>query len=70
MQKAEEVYERAVKTVPQKKFTFGKLWINYAQFYIRCGDLAKARKTFGRSIGLFPKQKVFKAYIAMEEQLC
>jgi crooked neck len=68
--RAEQVYERAVKLVPHKKFTFGKLWINFAQFYLRCSDLGKARRVFGRSIGLFPKKKVFKAYISMEEQLC
>lgn len=64
------MYERAIKLVPHKKFTFGKLWINYANFYLRCGDLAKARKVFGMAIGVNAKQKVFKAYITMEEQLC
>ena len=64
--KAEEVYERAIKLVPHKKFTFGKLWINYAHFCLRCDDLVKARKVFGRSIGVFPKKKVFKAYISLE----
>ena len=70
MERTEQVYERALKLVPHKKFTFGKLWINFAQFYIRCGDLQKARKIFGMSIGIFPKKKVFQAYINLEEQLC
>lgn len=37
--KAEQVYERALKLVPHKKFTFGKLWIFYAHFCLRCNDL-------------------------------
>lgn len=70
MARAEQVYERALKLVPHKKFTFGKLWIFYANFCLRCNDLAKARKVYGRAIGLCPKEKVFKAYIELEEQLC
>jgi crooked neck len=59
-----------LKLVPHKKFTFGKLWIFYANFSIRCNDLPKARKIFGRVIGLCPKEKVFREYIKLEEQLC
>lgn len=66
LKKAEEVYERILKLIPHKKFTFGQLWINCANFYIRCGDLTKARKMFGQSIGVFPKKKVFRAYIELE----
>ena len=69
MQRADEIWNRAIKLVPHKKFTFGKLWIFYANFCLRCNDLAKARKTYGRAIGIFPKEKVFKAYIEMEEHL-
>ena len=68
--KAESIYTRAIALVPHKKFTFGKLWIYYANFCLRCNDLDKARKTYGRAIGLNPKEKVFKAYIEMEEHLC
>ena len=55
LQKAEAVYTRAIALVPHKKFTFGKLWIFYANFCLRCNDLEKARKTYGRAIGLNPK---------------
>ena len=70
LKKAQQVYERAIKLVPHKKFTFGKLWIFYAQFYLRCNDLEKARKIYGRALGLCPKEKIFKAYIQLEENLC
>ena len=69
MAAAKRVWQRAVKLVPHKKFTFGKLWIFYANFLLRCCELDEARKVYGRSIGLFPKEKVFKAYIEMEERL-
>ena len=39
MARAEQIYERAIKLVPHKKFTFGKLWIFYANFCLRCNDL-------------------------------
>eukprot|EP00919_Chromeraceae_sp_WS-2016_P006698 GHVR01015736.1.p1 GENE.GHVR01015736.1~~GHVR01015736.1.p1 ORF type:complete len:103 (+),score=2.29 GHVR01015736.1:1295-1603(+) len=70
MEKAEAVYERAIKLIPHKQFSFGKLWIQYAHFCLRCCDLDKARRIFGKAIGVHPKQKVFKAYIELEEQLC
>ena len=65
MSRAQKIYERAIKLLPHKKFTFGKLWIFYANFCLRCNDLQKARKVYGRAIGLNPKEKVFKAYIEM-----
>lgn len=68
--KAEQIYQRALKLVPHQKFTFGKLWIFYANFCIRCNDLVKARKIFGKAIALCHKQKIFKAYIQLEEHLC
>jgi crooked neck len=54
MHKANAIYERAIKIVPHKKFTFSKLWIFYSQFHLRCNDLDKARKIFGRAIGTCP----------------
>lgn len=39
MSRAQKIYERAIKLVPHKKFTFGKLWIFYANFCLRCNDL-------------------------------
>lgn len=63
---AEQVYQRALSMIPHKLFTFSKLWKYYADFSIRCNDLAKARKIYGRSIGMCPKQKSFKNYIELE----
>ena len=70
MDNANTIYERILKLIPHKKFTFGKLWIQYAHFSLRCNDIDKSRKIFGRAIGVFPKKKVFKSYIELEEQLC
>jgi hypothetical protein len=55
-----------VDVVPHKHFTFAKLWLQYARFEIRRLDLATARKLLGTSIGMCPKEKLFKGYIELE----
>lgn len=67
--RAQEVYEEALKIVPHKKFTIAKLWILKAQFHLRRQELDKARKTLGMAIGMCPKNKLFRAYIEMELKL-
>lgn len=67
--RASQVYAEALKLIPHKKFTFAKIWVLKAQFHIRQGDLAQARKTMGLAIGLCPKSKLFRAYIDMELKL-
>ena len=67
--RAGQVYAEALKLVPHKSFTFGKLWTLKAQFHLRQGDLAQARKTMGAGIGMCPKPKLFRAYIGLELQL-
>ena len=69
MDRAKQVYESALKIIPHKEFTFAKLWVQYAKFFIRRLDLTAARKTLGASIGMCPKEKIFKGYIEIELQL-
>ncbi len=69
IQRARQVYAEALKLVPHKEFTFAKLWLLAAQFEIRQKDLAKARKLLGTSIGMCPKDKLFKGYISLELKL-
>jgi crooked neck len=52
--------------VPHKQFTFAKLWLQFARFEIRRLDLATARKLLGTSLGMCPKEKLFKGYIDLE----
>lgn len=63
------VYRECLNLIPHKSFTFGKVWILAAQFEIRQKCLDAARKLFGRSIGMCPKDKVFRTYIEIELQL-
>ncbi|CAG98595.1 Clf1p [Kluyveromyces lactis] len=63
------VYQDILDIIPHKKFTFGKLWIMYAEFEIRQNNLLKARKILGVSLGKSPKPKVFKYYINLEIRL-
>lgn len=63
------VYQRCLKIIPHKKFTFGKIWIYAAQLEVRQHDLTAARKLLGHAIGLCPKENLFKGYIELELQL-
>jgi len=67
--RAKEIYKKALEIIPHQKFTFSKLWILYAHFYIRMKNLEQARKVFGMSIAICPREKIFKAYIELELQL-
>ena len=67
--RAREVYEKAIQLVPHEKFTFSKLWILYAQYFVRQKSLEEARRVFGQAIGRCPREKIFKSYIELELQL-
>lgn len=64
-----EVYRTCLKLIPHTSFTFAKIWIMAAQFEVRQHRLDAARKIFGMSIGLCPKNKLFRSYIEMELSL-
>lgn len=69
IERARDVYQFVLKLIPHKQFTFAKIWIMAAKFEIRQKDLAAARKLLGTSIGLCPKDKLFREYIELEIQL-
>ncbi|XP_051825925.1 crooked neck-like protein 1 [Antechinus flavipes] len=64
-----QVYQACLKLIPHQKFTFGKMWLLYAQFEIRQKNLPLARRALGTSIGKCPKSKLFRGYIELELQL-
>ena len=64
-----QIFEACIKLIPHKLFTFAKVWSMYAQFEVRQLRLDKARKILGTSIGMCPKEKLFKEYITLELQL-
>ncbi|TLS27641.1 hypothetical protein PpBr36_05211 [Pyricularia pennisetigena] len=68
-ERARQVYDTCLKLIPHRTFTFAKVWMHKAHFEIRQGDLAAARKTLGRAIGMCPKDRLFKGYIEMEQKL-
>jgi crooked neck len=55
-----------LKLIPHRKFTFAKLWLLAAKLELRQHRLEAARKILGMSLGLAPKDKVFKEYIEIE----
>ncbi|EST05515.1 Tetratricopeptide TPR2 [Kalmanozyma brasiliensis GHG001] len=64
-----EIYKAAVAVVPHRRFTFAKLWVQYARFEVRRLDLPTTRKIMGTAIGLAPKLKLFSSYIELELSL-
>ncbi|TFB06410.1 Pre-mRNA-splicing factor clf1 [Trichoderma ghanense] len=69
IERARQIYTTCLNLIPHKKFTFAKIWLLAAQFEIRQGDLAAARKLLGRAIGMCPKDKLFNGYIDLERKL-
>lgn len=69
LERTQQIYSEALKLIPHKKFTFAKLWLLAAHFYIRQLNLTQARKTLGTAIGMCPKDRLFKGYIEMEQKL-
>lgn len=72
---AREAWRSCVKTIPHQYFSFGKVWIHFANFEIRNGNdeaLSNGRKILGRAIGQTsnkPKRKIFDYYISLEKKL-
>lgn len=69
LQKAIEIYRRCVATVPYNhaRFSFAKLWLQYAHAHVRRGDLAAARQVFGTALGVLPnKHRLYDEYTQLE----
>ena len=49
--------------------TSAKLWIMFAKFEVRRLELVSARKISGTSIGMCPKEALFKGYIDLEVEV-
>lgn len=64
-----QVYKACLDLLPHKVFTFSKIWLLFAQFEIRQKNLGAARKILGTSIGMCPRDKLFRGYIDIEIQL-
>ncbi|XP_029196374.1 crooked neck-like protein 1 [Acropora millepora] len=69
MDRTRQVYRACLDLIPHKKFTFGKVWLLYAQFEIRQKALKAARQALGTAIGKCPKDRLFREYIGLELQL-
>ncbi|SCU90166.1 LADA_0F02278g1_1 [Lachancea dasiensis] len=55
--------------IPNKRFTFAKIWTMYAKFELRQGNVTTARKILGWALGTCPKDKIYKDYIQLELDL-
>jgi crooked neck len=68
-ERTRQIYQECLRLLPHKRFTFAKVWLMAAHFEIRQGQLSAARKLLGQSIGMCPKDKLFKGYIELELKL-
>lgn len=69
-----QIFERALKLWPHEKFSSVLLWKEYAQYYVREGDITKARKVFGSALGKTKRSyhtylHVLSEYLGMELEL-
>ena len=70
IEQARKIYRTCLHSVlPNKGFTFGKIWLMAANFEVRQKELSAARKILGQGIGMWGKENIFKGYIALESQL-
>lgn len=68
-ERTRQVYKACLDLIPHKIFTFSKIWLLFAQFEIRQKNLTAARKILGTSVGLCPRDRLFRGYIDLEIQL-
>ena len=69
VERAEAIYKACLSVIPHAKFTFAKVWLGLAHFYVRQHQFTQARKTLGQALGRCPKARLFTGYIEMELQL-
>merc|ERR1712241_434300 len=69
MEKARAVYDKLIKVVPHKQFSFAKIWKIYADFEVRQLNLGRARLIFGRAIAECQKERIFLDYADLEMRL-
>lgn len=58
---ARAVWTACLQLLRTRKLSFCKIWVHFAQFEMRQGQLAAARKLLGTAIGEAPKPKLFRA---------
>ncbi|PVU97981.1 hypothetical protein BB559_001817 [Furculomyces boomerangus] len=69
IERARKVYLDCLNIIPHKKFTFAKVWLQYALFELRQKKLKEARLALGKALGICPKDKLFRGYLELELQL-
>jgi crooked neck len=69
IERTRQIYQECIRLLPHKRFTFAKVWLQAAHFEIRQGQLSTARKYLGQSIGMCPKDRLFRGYIEIEMKL-
>lgn len=70
VERCRQVYRVCVQELlPNKRFTFAKMWLLWAKYEVRQKELGRARRILGSALGLCPKNKLFREYIQLELDL-
>lgn len=67
--RAREVLRKCLEILPHRAFTFAKIWLLAAKLEVRQHDLPAARRLLGAALGMCPKEKLFREYVALELQM-
>jgi crooked neck len=59
--RARAVWNACVQLLRAKSLSFCKVWVFFAQFEVRQGQVAAARKLLGTALGVAPKPKLYRA---------
>lgn len=65
----EKCLKDCLSIIPHKSFTFSKIWLHLAHFYLRQHDIDHCRQVLGRALGTCPTIKLYREYIELEHQL-
>ncbi|EQC30011.1 hypothetical protein SDRG_12291 [Saprolegnia diclina VS20] len=63
---ARQVYEQCIALLPHATFTFSKMWVLFAKFYLRQRDVSSCRRVLGEALGRCPTPKLYRSYIGLE----
>eukprot|EP01100_Stratorugosa_tubuloviscum_P009829 TRINITY_DN413_c0_g1_i1.p1 TRINITY_DN413_c0_g1~~TRINITY_DN413_c0_g1_i1.p1 ORF type:complete len:691 (-),score=316.26 TRINITY_DN413_c0_g1_i1:29-2101(-) len=69
IERAKEILETCLKTIPHQSFSFAKVWVHLAHLEIRKQDVQRARQVFGNALGKAKSLKIYDAYIDLEQKL-
>lgn len=69
IQRTRQVYKACLEVISHQAFSFGKVWLLYARFEVRCNNSAAARSVLNQAMCICPSNKLLRGFINMEAEL-